>query len=66
MDEPFGALDAETCWQMQELLLRVASRETMTVLMVTHDIDEALYDQPGYRALEREVLRLMRDAAAQA
>lgn len=97
MDEPFGALDAETRWQMQELLLEVVTKERMTVLMVTHDIDEALflgdqidflsrhpgrvrqifeptfkagariarkealYDQPGYRQLEREVMGLMRD-----
>lgn len=43
MDEPFGALDPETRWQMQELLYEVACREKMTVLMVTHDIEEALY-----------------------
>ncbi len=43
MDEPFGALDAETRWQMQELLLEVVSKDAMTVLLVTHDIDEALF-----------------------
>lgn len=43
MDEPFGALDAETRWQMQELLLEIANKEKMTVLLVTHDVDEALF-----------------------
>jgi len=43
MDEPFGALDPETRWQMQELLDEIVSKENMTVLLVTHDIEEALY-----------------------
>lgn len=43
MDEPFGALDAETRWSMQELLLNILERSSTTVLLVTHDIDEALF-----------------------
>lgn len=43
MDEPFGALDAVSRWQMQELLLEIVEQEKMTVMMVTHDVDEALF-----------------------
>jgi NitT/TauT family transport system ATP-binding protein len=42
MDEPFGALDAETRVEMQELLLRLWSAAGWTVIFVTHDIDEAI------------------------
>jgi NitT/TauT family transport system ATP-binding protein len=42
MDEPFGALDAQTRLLLQELLLRVWSEERTTVLFITHDIDEAI------------------------
>ena len=43
MDEPFGALDAETRWTMQELLIRIVETSKTTVLMVTHDIEEAIF-----------------------
>jgi NitT/TauT family transport system ATP-binding protein len=43
MDEPFGALDAQTRAIMQESLLKLWSQIGNTVLFVTHDIDEALY-----------------------
>ncbi|EWY41789.1 sulfonate ABC transporter ATP-binding lipoprotein [Skermanella stibiiresistens SB22] len=42
MDEPFGALDAQTRVSMHELLLRVMDAHRSTVLFVTHDVDEGL------------------------
>ncbi|MBE9138644.1 ABC transporter ATP-binding protein [Nodosilinea sp. LEGE 07088] len=42
MDEPFGALDAQTRFMMQENLLRLWEEFRITVIFVTHDIDEAL------------------------
>ncbi|MBZ0161682.1 MAG: ABC transporter ATP-binding protein [Notoacmeibacter sp.] len=43
MDEPFGALDAETRWHMQELLVEIAETANTTIVMVTHDIEEAIF-----------------------
>ena len=43
MDEPFGALDAQVRWEMQEMMIEVIERESKTVIAVTHDIEEAIY-----------------------
>lgn len=43
MDEPFGALDPQTRWGMQSLLLDISRAENNTILFVTHDVSEAVY-----------------------
>jgi nitrate/nitrite transport system ATP-binding protein len=43
LDEPFGALDAITKEELQDELLTIWTKHQLTVLMITHDIDEALY-----------------------
>jgi nitrate ABC transporter ATP-binding subunit len=43
LDEPFGALDSLTRLELQDVLLELWSRERKTALMVTHDVDEALF-----------------------
>jgi len=64
LDEPFSAVDALTRMSLQDLVLAIWQRTRITILMVTHDLDEALYlsdvifvmsDKP---AVLREVLRV--------
>jgi NitT/TauT family transport system ATP-binding protein len=43
MDEPFGALDAQTRAQMQSYLLQIWKQVDITILFVTHDLEEAIY-----------------------
>ncbi len=43
LDEPFSALDAFTKMQLQDLLLKIQKNRLTTMVVVTHDIDEALY-----------------------
>jgi len=43
LDEPFGALDPITREELQEELLKIWRKEKITVIMITHDIDEALF-----------------------
>jgi len=64
MDEPFGALDAQTRSVMQDLLLKIWTETAATILFVTHDVGEAVYladrlyvvsGRPGSIAEEIEV-----------
>jgi ABC-type nitrate/sulfonate/bicarbonate transport system ATPase subunit len=43
LDEPFGMLDSLTRYELQAVLLELWRKERITAMMVTHDVDEALY-----------------------
>jgi NitT/TauT family transport system ATP-binding protein len=43
MDEPFASVDAQTRFELEDLILRVRQEFGVTVVFVTHDIDEAVY-----------------------
>jgi NitT/TauT family transport system ATP-binding protein len=58
MDEPFGALDAQTRENLQEELLKIWSRTRNTVIFVTHSIDEAIYLSDRILIMDREPGRM--------
>lgn len=58
MDEPFCSLDAQTRMQMQELLLRLWEELHMTVVFVTHEVDEAIYLSDRVAVLSRRPARV--------
>lgn len=43
MDEPFGSLDAQTRFELEDLVLKLREDLGITIVVVTHDIDEAVY-----------------------
>ena len=63
MDEPFGALDAQTRRMMQTLLLDIWAKIRTTVVFVTHDIDEALFLGDRILMLSQRPARLVADIA---
>ena len=54
MDEPFGALDAQSREEMQELLLRLMQSRQQTIIFVTHDVQEAVLLADRILLMERE------------
>ena len=59
MDEPFGALDPQTRWGMQGLLLDVSRAEDNTIMFVTHDITEAVYLADSVYVLSARPARIL-------
>ncbi|MRX74084.1 ATP-binding cassette domain-containing protein [Bacillus lacus] len=53
LDEPFGRLDAITRMELQEWLLHICSAEKLTVLLITHDVDEAIFMSDRIYALSK-------------
>jgi NitT/TauT family transport system ATP-binding protein len=60
MDEPFGALDPQTRWEMQTLLLGISHREDNTIVLVTHDVSEAVYLADSCYVLTERPTRVLR------
>ncbi len=63
LDEPFSAVDAFTRMKLQDLLVDLARTRRMTVLMVTHDIDEAVYVSDRVLVMEADPGTLRDDIA---
>lgn len=59
MDEPFGALDPQTRWEMQGMLIDISHREDNTILFVTHDVSEAVYLADTVYVLSKRPARIL-------
>jgi NitT/TauT family transport system ATP-binding protein len=63
MDEPFASVDAQTRFELEDLVLRVRQEFGMSIVFVTHDIDEAVYLGDRIIALSKSPCVVTRDLA---
>ena len=63
MDEPFGALDAQTREELQQMMMLLQAHQKNTVLFVTHDIDEAIFLSTRILVFSARPGRIIRDIA---
>ncbi|SDQ97201.1 ABC transporter ATP-binding protein [Thermostaphylospora chromogena] len=61
MDEPFGSVDAQTREDLEDLVLRVREMYGMTILLITHDIDESVYVGDRVVVLSKAPARVVGD-----
>jgi NitT/TauT family transport system ATP-binding protein len=61
MDEPFASVDAQTRSDLEDLVLSLRDRYDMTILFVTHDIDESVYLADRVLALSRPPAHLVEE-----
>jgi NitT/TauT family transport system ATP-binding protein len=61
MDEPFASVDAQTRAGLEDLVLRIRDTYDMTILFVTHDIDESVYLANRVLVLSRPPARIVED-----
>ncbi|GII91415.1 ABC transporter ATP-binding protein [Sinosporangium siamense] len=63
MDEPFASVDAQTREELEDLLLAVRATHNMSILLITHDIDESVYVGDRVVVLTRAPARVVQDLA---
>ncbi|MBF6333000.1 ABC transporter ATP-binding protein [Nocardia transvalensis] len=65
MDEPFGSVDAQTREDLEDLILRLRDQREITIVFVTHDIDESVYVGDRVLVLSRAPGRVIADLAVE-
>ncbi|MBJ2345327.1 MULTISPECIES: ABC transporter ATP-binding protein [Pseudomonas] len=65
LDEPFSAVDAFTRMKLQDLLLQLAERHAIALLLVTHDVDEALYLSDRVLVMDNRPSRIRQELVVQ-